>query len=107
MTTEPDWLQSFVVFVSKNDGNEETNGVIAAVDGDVITLMAGPDVICIVTDANTNFFAVAGNGGEVAEGGAIELIDLMEGDMIDAVGDRVGDGAGDCIQAETVISETP
>ncbi len=103
LTTEPDWLQSFVVFVSDENGSEETKGVIAAIDGDVITLDSGPDVTCIVTNANTNFFDVAGNSGEVAESGTIELTDLMEGNAIDAVGDRVGD----CIQAETVVRETP
>ena len=103
LTAEPDWLQSFVVFVSDENGSEETNGVIAAIDGDVITLDSGPDVTCIVTNANTNFFDVAGNSGEVAESGTIELTDLTEGNAIDAVSDRVGD----CIQAETVVRETP
>jgi hypothetical protein len=102
MTTDPDWLQAFVVFVSNGEPSDETSGMIDSIDGDMITLIAGPDVTCIVSTANTDFFDVVA-GGDITEVSAIEITDLMANDAIDAAGDRVGN----CIHADTIVRETP
>lgn len=101
MSTEPDWLQSFIVFAGETDAaDEETSGVIARIDGETIELMPGPNITCVITDANTDFFDITSDG-EITESSAIELSDLMEMDSIDAAGERIGE----CIRAATVVRE--
>ena len=84
------------------DTNDVIGGTVEDVDlaGGIITLIGPPDSTCVVTDADTEFFDIV-TGGDITDTSEITLADILDGNTIEASGDRVGD----CIQADTVIRE--
>lgn len=99
-TTDPDWLQSFFAVVGEEGSIDSTSGVIDVIDGSLIMLTGASGAACVVTTADTEFYSIE-MGGEITDTSPISLLDLLDGQTIDASGDQVGD----CIQADTVIYE--